>query len=128
MAFDPQLWLPLLKGLQQLWIVALQPLAARGTGGVLALGEHLCQWTTWLEPIIEYLGTKLPKTTVVSLDDGRRAETRAIMDEHFYLGYLEVRTVTGNYYFERCISYRKPNSDDSDERNAADGRELVQLK
>ena len=103
MVFDPQLWLPLLEGLKQLWIVALQPLAARGTHGAPTLGEYLCQWTTWLEPIIEYLSTNLPKTTVVGLDDGRRAETRVIMNKHFHLGYLEVRTVTGNYYLKRGI-------------------------
>ena len=125
MVFDSQLWLPLLEGLQQLWIVALQPLAAGGTRGAPTLGEYLCQWTNWLDPIIEYFSIHLPKTTVIGLDDGRRAETRVIMNKHFHPGYLEVRTVTGDYHFERGMyskELRYCDSDDSDESNAADGK------
>ena len=104
--------------------MALQPWEARDTRGAPNLGEYLCQWTTWLDPIIEYFSTNLPKTTVIGLDDGHRPETRVIMDKHFHPGYLEVKTVTGDYYFKRGMYSRELrycDSDDSDGSNAADG-------
>ena len=121
LVFDPQLWLPLLEGLQQFWIVAQQPLAAQGDHGAPTLEEDLCEWTTWLDPILKYFSTTLPKTTVVGLDDDGRAETRAMMDKHFDPGYLKVRTVTGDYCFERGTYSWESGYWDSDDRDAVDG-------
>ena len=101
MMFDPQLWFPLLEGLLQLCIVAQQPLAARGDDGAPTLEEDLCEWTTWLDPMLKYFSTKLSKTTVVSIDDDGRAETTAMMDKYFDSGYQKVRTETGDVCFER---------------------------
>lgn len=101
LVFDPQLWLPLLEGLQQFCIVAEQPSAARGYYNAPSLEQKLCEWTTWLDPILEYFSVNLPKTTVVSLDADGRAETTAMMDKHFDSGYQKVTTVTGDSCFQR---------------------------
>ncbi len=61
LVFDPQLWLPLLEGLLQFCIVAQQPLAARGYYDAPTREEDLCEWTTWLDPILKYFSTDLPK-------------------------------------------------------------------
>lgn len=122
--FDPKLWLPLLEGLLQFCIVAQQPLAARGYYGAPTLKEDLYEWTTWLDPILEYLSTNLPKTTIVGLDDDGHAETTAMMDKHFKPGYQKVKTITGDFCFERGRYSRESGYWDSDGRdgcNAADG-------
>ena len=121
---DPQLWLPLLEGLLQFCIVAQQPLAARGYPGAPSLKEDLRKWTTWLDPVLEYFSTNLPKTTVVGLDDAGHAETTAMMNRYFDSGYQKVRTITGDLYFERGQYSRESGYWDSDGRdgcNAADG-------
>ena len=121
---NPQLWLPLLDGLLQFCIVAQQPLVARGYPGAPNLKEDLREWITWLDPVLEYFSTNLPKTTVVSLDDDDHAETTAIMDKHFNSGYQKVKTITGDFCFERGQYSRESGYWDSDGRdgcNAADG-------
>ena len=68
-------------------------------------------------PHHKVLQHKPSKTTVVSLDDDSRTATRVIMDKYFDSGYLKVRTVTGDSYFERGLFSRKSrywDSDDSD--------------
>ena len=122
--FDPQLWLPLLEGLLQFCIVAQQPLAARGYPGAPSLKEDLRKWTTWLDPVLKYFSTNLPKTTVVGLDDDGHAETTAMMDKYFDSDYQKVRTITGDFCFERGQYSRESGYWDSDGRdgcNAADG-------
>lgn len=124
LVFDPQLWLPLLEGLLQFCIVAQQPLAARGYYGAPTHEEDLCEWTTWLDPILKYFSTNLSKTTTVSLDDDGHAETTAMMDKHFDPGYQKVRTITGDLCFERGQYSRESGYWDSDGRdgcNFADG-------
>jgi hypothetical protein len=124
LVFDPQLWLPLLEGLLQFCIVAQQPLAARGYYDAPTLEEDLFEWTTWLDPILKFFSTNLPKTTAVGLDDDGRAETTAIMDTHFDPGYQKVRTITGDFCFERGQYSRESGYWDSDGRdgcNFADG-------
>ena len=110
LVFDPQLWLPLLEGLQQFWIVAQQPLAR----------EDLCQWATWLDPILKYFSTNIPKTRFVGIDDDGRAETRAMMDKYFDPCYLKVRTVTGDSCFQRRSLSRKSGYWDSDDSDWSD--------
>ena len=124
LVFDPQLWIPLLEGLLQFCIVAQQPLAARGYYGAPTLEEELREWTIWLDPILKYFSTNLPKTTVIGLDDDGRAETTAMMDKHFGLGYQKVKTITGDFCFERGQYSRESGYWDSDGRdgcNFADG-------
>lgn len=124
LVFDPQLWLPLLEGLLQFCIVAQQPLAARGYYDAPTLEEDLCKWTTWLDPILKYFSKNLPKTTAVGLDDDCRAETAAMMDKYFDPGYQKVRTITGDFCFERGQYSRESGYWDSDGRdgcNFADG-------
>ncbi|MCJ1471126.1 hypothetical protein MMC07_009774 [Pseudocyphellaria aurata] len=124
LVFDPQLWLPLLEGLQQFCIVAQQPLVARGYDGAPTLEEDLCEWTIWLDPILKYFSANLPKTTVIDLDDDGRAETTTMMDEHFGPGYQKVRTITGDLCFERGQYSRESgywDSDGLDGCNFADG-------
>ena len=124
LVFDPQLWLPLLEGLLQFCIVAQQPLAARGYYGAPTLKEDMREWTTWLDPILKYFSTNLPKTTVVGLDDDDRAETTAMMDKHFDPGYQKSRSITRDFCFERGRYSRESGYWDSDGRdgcNAADG-------
>lgn len=124
LVFDPQLWLPLLDELLQFCIVAQQPLTAGGYFGAPTLEEDLCEWTSWLDPILKYFSTNLPKTTAVGLDDDDRAETTAMMDKYFDSGYQKVRTITGDYCFERGQYSRESGYWDSDGRdgcNFADG-------
>jgi len=124
LVFDPQLWLPLLEGLLQFCIVAQQPLAARGYHDAPTIVEDLFEWTTWLDPILEFFSTNLPKTTAVGLGDDGRAETTAMMDKHFGSGYQNVRTITGDFCFERGQYSRESRYWDSDGRdgcNFADG-------
>jgi hypothetical protein len=121
---DPQLWLPLLEGLLQFCIVAQQPLAARGYHDAPTLKEDLFEWTTWLDPILEFFSKNLPKTTAIGLDDDGRVETTAMMDKHFGSGYQKVRTITGDFCFERGQYSRESGYWDSDGRdgcNFADG-------
>ena len=100
LVMDPQLWLPLLEGLLQLYIVGRQPLEHQILYQILyratTLQEALCEWTNWLDPILKYLSTNIPETTVVSLDDDGRAETTAIMEKHFGSRYQKVTTITGD--------------------------------
>ena len=124
LAFDPKLWFPLLDGLLQFCVVAQQPLAAQGYYNAPTLEEDLCKWTTWLDPILKYFSTHLPKTTPVGLDADGRAETTAMMDKHFDSGYQKVRTITGDLCFERGRYSRESGYWDSDGRdgcNFADG-------
>jgi hypothetical protein len=122
--FDPQLWFPLLEGLLQFCIVAQQPLAARSYYDAPTLEELLCEWTTWLDPILKYFSKNLPRTTAVGLDDDGRAETTAMMDRYFDPGYQKVRTITGDFCFERGQYSRESGYWDSDGRDGcsfADG-------
>lgn len=124
LVFDPQLWLPLLEGLLQFCVVAQQPLAARVYYNAPTLEEDLCKWTTWLNPILDYFSTNLPKTTAVGLDDDGCAETTAMMEKHFGPSYQKVRTITGDLCFERGQFSRESGYWDSDGRNGcnfADG-------
>ena len=124
LVLNPQLWLPLMEGLLQFCIVAQQPLAAGGYYNAPTLEEDLCEWTTWLDPILKYFSTNLPKTTAVGIDDDDRAETTAMMDKHFGPGYQKVRTITGDFCFERGQYSRESEYWDSDCRdgcNFADG-------
>lgn len=86
--FDPQLWLPLLEGLLQFRFVAQQP--SGGYYDAPTLEEDSCDWTTWLDPILKYFSTNLPKTTAVSLDDDGHAETSSMMDKHFDPNHWEL--------------------------------------
>lgn len=90
MAFDPELWHPPLEGLQQLSIVAQQPLAHRGYYGpsfeAPTFEEQLDNWTAWLDPVLEYFSTHISKETVVSVDADNLPETTAVMDRHFSSG------------------------------------------
>ena len=124
LAFDPKLWFPLLEGLLQFCVVAQQPLATRRYYDAPTLEEDLCEWTTWLDPILKYFSTHLPKTTAVGLDADGRAETTAMMDKHFASGYQKARTLTGDLCFERGRYSRESGYWDSDGRdgcNFADG-------
>ena len=124
LAFDPKLWFPLLDGLLQFCVVAQRPLAARGYYNAPTLEEDLCKWTTWLDPILKYFSTHLPKTTVVGLDADGRAETTAMLDKHFDSGYQTVGTITGDLCFERGRYSRESgywDSDGCDGCNFADG-------
>lgn len=107
--FDPELWLPLLEGLQRFSIVAKQPLAHRGFYGSSfpTFEEQLSSWTAWLDPILEYFSTHLSKATAVALDADKLAETTTVMDRHFGSGYRKVRTTAGDYVFERGQYSRK---------------------
>ena len=112
--FDSHLWLPLLEELQQLCVVAQQPLAAGGYWKAPTLEEDLCEWTTWLDPILKCLGTHLPKTTAVSLDDDGHVETTAMMHKYFNNNYQKVMTITGDFCFERGQYSRESRDWDSD--------------
>ena len=103
--FDPLDWPPLLEGLQKFCIVTQMPLADRDDNIDPKLQGYLGEWTTWLDPILKYFSTNLPKTTVVSVDDDGHVETRAMMDKHFGFGYQRVRTTTGDFYFGRGGGY-----------------------
>ena len=116
--FDPNLWLPLLAGLLQFCIVAQQPLVARGYYNAPTLEEELCEWTTWLDPILEYFSTALPTTTAIGLDGDGRAETTAMMDKHFASGHQKFRTITGDFCIERGQYSRESGYWDSDGRDS----------
>ncbi|KAL8786242.1 MAG: hypothetical protein Q9195_008298 [Heterodermia aff. obscurata] len=85
--FDPQLWFPLLEGMLLFCIVALQPLRARTYFNVPTLEEELWEWTTWLDPVLEYFRANLSKTTAIEFDADGGAETTAIMDKYFGSAY-----------------------------------------
>jgi hypothetical protein len=97
--------------------VAQQPLAARGYYNAPTLEEDLCEWTTWLDPILKYFSMHLLKTTAVGLDADGRAETTAIMNKLFNSYYQKVRTITGDLCFERGQYLRESRYWDSDGRD-----------
>ena len=124
LVFDPQIWLPMLEGLLQFCIVAQQPLAAGGYYNAPTLAEDLCNWTSQLNPILNYFSANVPKTAAVSLDGNDCAETTAIMDKYFGLRYKKVRTITGDFYFKRGKYSMESGYWDDDGRdgcNFADG-------
>ena len=115
LVMDPRFWLPLLEGMVQFCIVAQQPLVARDQLNAPTLEPELCEWTTWLDPVLEYFRATLPKTTAVSLDNDDHAETTAMMDKHFGSGYQKVKTITGDLCFKRGEYSRESGYWDDDD-------------
>lgn len=101
LVMDDQLWRPLLERLVQFCIVAQQPLEASRDYGAPAFEEEMHKWTTWLEPILQFFSTNLSERTVIGLDADERVETTVLMDKHFAGRYQPVKTLTGDFCFER---------------------------
>ena len=102
--FEPMLWAPLLSNLRNLCLVVQQPLKQRTHFGSPSLEQDICQWASWLDPVLQYLAANVPESTQIELDGGNKAETQELVHKHLGGRYRNVRADTGSGMFEEPTS------------------------
>lgn len=106
LVLDPDIWQPLLEGLQSLTLVLAQP---AGVGGVAKLGE----WERWLTPILQYIGSHMSGEVAVEVDDNEEPETAEIVEACLPKGHRRVKNEVGDRCFGRGIFGWSFENDDS---------------
>ncbi|KAI9170661.1 hypothetical protein HJFPF1_00131 [Paramyrothecium foliicola] len=113
--FDPTLWIPLLSDLNRLSLVLQQPLTARKHIGAPSLEADMRQWTSWLDPLLEYLAAHISKSIVIEIDCDERLDTTELLQKHLGSRLRNVQTPTGDRLFGRSTSAHDPGSWKKDE-------------
>ena len=98
---DPTLSSPILARLSHLSIMAQQPLHASPNKALFSLEWDVEEWMVRLRAFLQYIVHQLPSSLIIEVDDDGRKPTSDLMRECLHSRYRNVRTLVGDYYFER---------------------------